>query len=85
MAQAGQAGRVARLQGLREKMEDSERNVVSYASTKGIVTLNSVRDADGKTQTQRTLASADLEALNQALIQARTERISAESRASGGA
>jgi succinoglycan biosynthesis transport protein ExoP len=73
-----------RLAVLRQKLEQSERDAVQYASNSGIVTLDSVRDADGKTTTQRTLASSDLEALNQALIAARAERIGAQSRAGAG-
>ncbi|AMK26090.1 GumC family protein [Sphingobium sp. TKS] len=74
-----------RLAQLRHKLEQSERDVVSYANNKGIVTLDATRDPEGRTFTQRTLASANLEALNQALTQAEAERIAAESRANGSA
>lgn len=70
-----------RLASLRTRLEQSERDVVTYASNKGIVTLDSVRDEEGRTFTQRTLASTDLEALNEALAAARAERVAAESRA----
>ena len=75
-----------RLADLRARLEQSERELVNYASRKGIVTLSRTVGADGKTQTERTLIAADLEALNGALAQATADRVSAESRAlSGGA
>ena len=73
-----------RLDQLRQKLEESEREAVSYASSRDIITLDSSRDAEGRTMTQRTLASADLEALNAALAQAKAERVAAESRARSG-
>jgi len=74
----------ARLNELRRKLEVSEREMVTYASEKGIVELSTTRDADGKTQTQQTLASADLAGVNAALIAARTDRIAAQSKTSSG-
>ncbi len=77
-----------RLATLRARLEQSERELVTYAAQRDIVQLNTIRNADGDTQMQRTLASADLEALNSALAAARAERVAAESRASmsgGGA
>jgi polysaccharide biosynthesis transport protein len=71
-----------RLTNLRGRLEQSERDVVAYASQKDIVTLNNVRDAEGKTQIQRTLVASDLEALNAALTEAISDRIAAESKAS---
>lgn len=70
-----------RLTVLRTRLEQSERDVVAYASDKDIVTLDSVRDEEGRTFTQRTLASSELEALNVALSAARAERVAAESKA----
>ncbi len=70
-----------RLQELRGKLEESERRLVGYASNKAIVTLTSSRDEFGKTITERTLVTADLEALNTALAQATAARIAAESEA----
>jgi polysaccharide biosynthesis transport protein len=69
---------------LREKVELSERALVNYASQKGIVSLSKSQGSDGKTQTERTLISNDLEALNQALATATADRIVAESRARAG-
>lgn len=73
-----------RLEQLRQKLEESERQVVTYASNRDIVSLETARDADGKTSSQRTLAQVDLEALNAALAQARADRIMAESRVGSG-
>jgi polysaccharide biosynthesis transport protein len=73
----------ARLADLRTRVETSEREVVNYASQKGIVALGTTKSADGKTEVERTLVSSDLEALNAALAQATANRISAESRALG--
>lgn len=75
-----------RLSNLRSKLEQSERDVVTYASSRDIVTLGTSRDSEGRTMEPRTLTASDLEALNSALVTARTERIAAEARArtSGG-
>ncbi len=70
-----------RLAQLKQKVEESEREVVAYTSGNGIVTLDTTRDAEGRTFTQRTLASAELEGLSSALVAARAERIEAASRA----
>lgn len=70
-----------RLATLRAKLEQSEREVVTYATERNIVTLGTTRDASGRTQDPQTLVASDLGALNTALITARTERIAAESRA----
>jgi len=70
---------------LKQKLEDSERNLSAYADNKQIITLSSEQTADGKTVSQRTLGSANLEALNAALAQAIADRIAAESEASGRA
>ena len=70
-----------RLSDLRAKLETSEREVVNYASEKGIVALGTSKSIDGKTEVVRTLVSSDLEALNQALADATSERVKAESRA----
>jgi succinoglycan biosynthesis transport protein ExoP len=70
---------------LRQRLEQSERNAVLYAAQRGIVALDTKISEDGKTTTQRTLASTNLEALNQALTKARAERIEAESRTGAGA
>ncbi len=70
-----------RLTDLRLKLQNSERELVEYASKKGIVALGSRINADGRTEVERTLVSSDLEALNSALVAATADRIGAESRA----
>ena len=64
---------------LKQRLEDSERNLSGYADKKEIITLSSEQTSDGKTISQKTLASANLEALNEALAIATADRIAAES------
>jgi len=66
---------------LKQRLEDSERNLSSYADNKEIITLSTAETPDGKTVAQRTLASANLEALNSVLAQATADRILAGSEA----
>lgn len=82
-----------RLAELRNRVEQSERDVVNYASDKGIISLGRVssgqdRAGSGSAQ-ENTLVTQDLIALNEALAQATADRIAAEGRArasgSGGA
>ncbi|AMO73041.1 hypothetical protein AZE99_15340 [Sphingorhabdus sp. M41] len=68
---------------LKQKLEVSERSLSSYADSKQIITLSSEQTAEGKTISQKTLASANLEALNGALAEAIADRILAESEANG--
>ncbi len=65
---------------LRERLEESERELVNYAANSGIVTLSQSESADGRTRTSRTLTIADIEALNTELASATADRIRAESR-----
>lgn len=69
-----------RLGELRARLEQSERDLVNYASQKNIVTLSSVPGPDGRTGQERTLAADTLEALNRALSAATADRVLAESR-----
>lgn len=64
---------------LKQKLEDSERNLSAYADNKQIITLSSEQTADGKTVSQKTLASSNLEVLNGALATAIADRIAAAS------
>ena len=66
---------------LKQRLEDSERSLSGYADNKEIITLSSEQTPDGKTVSQKTLASANLEALNAELAQATADRIIAESEA----
>jgi capsular exopolysaccharide synthesis family protein len=68
-----------RLEALRVRLEQSERDLVGYAEQRKIVRLAEVRSADGKTDTSRTLLGAEIEALNAELISATARRVDAES------
>lgn len=69
-----------RLANLRTRLEASERELVNYAASKGIVALGRSKTPDGRTQIERTLVSNDLETLNDALAKATADRILTESR-----
>ena len=62
---------------LRERLEESERDLVNYASNRRIITLSRTEGAGGTTE--RTLAASDLEALNNELADAEGRRIQAQS------
>ena len=66
---------------LKAKLEDSERNLATYADNRQIVTLSTERNAEGNTVSQKTLATSNLETLNAALAEATADRITAESAA----
>ncbi|WP_374525845.1 GumC family protein [Sphingopyxis sp.] len=66
-----------RLERLRENLETSERALINYGNNKGIVTISSQRDANGRTQTE-TLVSSDIAEVSKALAKAREDRIAAE-------
>jgi polysaccharide biosynthesis transport protein len=74
----------SRLADLGQRLEASERAVVNYSSSRGIVSLGRMTTADGRTEVDRTLLSSDLEALNAALTEATADRIAAQSRAATG-
>lgn len=67
----------ARLGALRQNLETSERALISYATGKGIVTISSQTDSQGRTQTQ-TLVASDIAAISKALATAREQRVAAE-------
>ena len=73
-----------RLQDIRLKLEQSERNLIAFGNAHNIITLGAAKDANGRTEEPRTLVASNLEALNQALVQARADRIAAESRLGPG-
>ena len=74
-----------RLAALRVRLEQSERALVNYAAAKHIVPLASTKGENGQTEVLRTLASTNLEQLNEALVKATADRIAAESQSQGGA
>lgn len=70
-----------RLAELRQRLEASQRQLVSYAANNEIVTLATDQDSDGNTEASETLRVRDLRALNDALATATAQRIAAESQA----
>ena len=60
----------SRLETLRQNLETSERSLINYATSKGIVTVASQTDAAGRTQSQ-TLVASDIAGISAALIKAR--------------
>lgn len=73
-----------RLAELRDRLENSERDLVNYAADSGIVTLSQEQSTNGRTRTDRTLTIADIEALNTELATATSDRVRAESRLQRG-
>ncbi|MGV7121202.1 GumC family protein [Sphingopyxis sp. 550A] len=67
----------ARLDALRQNLETSERALINYSVSKGIVTVSSETDNNGRTKTQ-TLVGSDIVQISQALAKAREGRIAAE-------
>lgn len=70
-----------RLSQLRERIDQSERQVVDYASREGIINVPAT-NASGQSG-ERSLAADDLASLNAELAKATADRIQAESRLSG--
>lgn len=62
----------------RTDLERSERQLVSYAQSQGIINLGTGVGADGKSESSGSLQSESLVALNQALAQATARRVAAE-------
>ena len=71
-----------RIGSLRRNLEDSERELITYATNNRIITLQGKTDQNGRTTVERTLISADVEQVSQALAEARDARIAAESQLS---
>ncbi len=75
-----------RLAQLRQRIDESERQLVNYASKEGIVTVPTT-DTSGQvtssTGAERPLLSEDLATLNRELTKATADRVLAESRLSG--
>lgn len=69
-----------RLGELRQDVERSERQLVTYANETGIVVLNQVEE-DGRTVSSPTLVSTNLGVMNQALLEATARRVELESQA----
>lgn len=63
----------------KERLDESQRQLVSYASQQRIINLPAQSNADGTTS-ERSIVADDLASLNTALSQATAERIAAEAR-----
>lgn len=64
---------------LKEKLDQSQRQLVGYASAEKIINLPA-QVSDGKNTSERSIVADDLAALNSALSQATADRIQAEAR-----
>lgn len=64
-----------------ERLNESQRQLVAYASNEQIINLPSQGGGDGNSTPERSIIADDLAALNAALAKATTDRIDAESRA----
>ncbi|WP_292056843.1 GumC family protein [Brevundimonas sp. UBA5936] len=70
-----------RIEQLRVRLEESERELVAYASNQQIINIPSASaTSDGGANRGRSLIASSLEALNASLAEARTTRIEAEER-----
>ncbi|URI15039.1 GumC family protein [Brevundimonas albigilva] len=70
-----------RIEQLRARLEESERELVAYASNQQIINIPSASaTSDGSANRGRSLIASSLEALNASLAEARTSRIAAEER-----
>ncbi len=63
----------------KERLDESQRQLVTYASQQRIINLPAQSNSDGSTA-ERSIVADDLASLNTALSQATAERIAAESR-----
>ncbi|MGX7893865.1 GumC family protein [Tsuneonella sp. HG222] len=65
-----------RLEQLRQRLEDSERDLVAYASAQNIINLEQATDTQtGRTLSQRSLQADQLATLNEELAKAEADRI----------
>ncbi len=64
----------------KEKLDESQRQLVAYASAERIINLPSQASGEGKGTSERSIVADDLATLNGALSQATADRIQAEAR-----
>jgi len=65
---------------LKERLDQSQRQLVGYASAQRIINLPPQAGGDGRTTSERSIVADDLASLNTALSQATADRIQAEAR-----
>ena len=68
------------LTGLKEKLDESQRQLVAYASAERIINLPAQSSGDGRATSERSITADNLATLNNALSQATADRIQAEAR-----
>ncbi|WP_288936951.1 GumC family protein, partial [uncultured Sphingomonas sp.] len=68
------------LQLQKQRLDESQRQLVSYASSQEIIKLPAQGTANGNVTSERSIVADDLAALNTALTQATADRIEAEAR-----
>ncbi len=64
----------------KERLNESQRQLVGYASAQQIINLPSQTSGDNRSTSERSIVADDLAALNAALSQATADRIQAEAR-----
>lgn len=64
----------------KDRLDASQRQLVTYASAQQIINLPSQTGGDGRTTSERSIVADDLAALNAALSQATADRIQAQAR-----
>lgn len=73
-----------RIAGLRERLEDSERALITYAANRDLFTIETPADGDSERTAAQTLVATDLQTLNAELAAATADRISAEAALQAG-
>lgn len=68
-----------RLEQLRERLENAERELISYAAERNLFTVDVPADGGSDDTAAQTLVASDLQTLNSALAEATTARIAAQS------
>lgn len=64
----------------KERLDESQRQLVAYASAQQIINLPSQTNGDNRSTSERSIVADDLATLNAALSQATADRIQAEAR-----
>jgi capsular exopolysaccharide synthesis family protein len=65
---------------IKERLDESQRQLVGYASAQRIINLPAQNGGDGRTTSERSIVADDLAALNTSLAQATADRIQVEAR-----
>ena len=72
-----------RLEQLRERLEEAERELITYAAERNLFTVDTPAEGGSDDTAAQTLVASDLQTLNSALAQATTERIAAQAAING--